>query len=545
VHDTVTLAAGGAQSAGGVHAGVMSSSAGCGGLVKVEACFARGFAGLQVLGHLSETCRGGRERAKVALEKLGLMFPPQRIMVSVAPADLRVEGTHLDLALAVSLALLVSGRRPRVNPERWLFAAELALDGTVRPVRGVVSMAMEAIAAGAEGVVVASENHAELKVLGAMGALEGLRCVGAGSLAEVLAWLFADGAVPEEAREKEASHQDRLQDESQARQGWRDFDDMTLSPELERVALAAATGGHNLLMRGSPGTGKSMLASRLPSILPLMPRHVHIECMRVHSLSRESLPRTLLAGLPPFRAPHHQASAAALLGAGDSPGEMSLAHGGILFLDELPEFRRDLLEALREPLETGEIRVSRARHKLNWPAEFILVAAANNCPCGWFGSKRQRCRCPTPRLLAYWHRLSGPLLDRIDIHCNMPESTPPRLLLGGASRSSQTRRLADCVAEARARAARRNGAIGVRLNREIPPKDLAVMTGLSTDSLEQILAVTLPSTVSMRASVRMIRVARSLADLEAREKISSDDLAVAWTWQAEASAKERGEHLSD
>jgi magnesium chelatase family protein len=269
--------------------------------------------------------------------------------------------------------------------------------------------------------------------------------------------------------------------------------------------------------------------------------------MRIHSSYTERLSPGLLAGRPPYRAPHHQASAAAVLGTADVPGELSLAHGGVLFLDELPEFRRDLLEALREPLETGEIRVSRSKRKSVWKARVILVAACNNCACGWYGSPRKRCRCPLPSVLAYRQRLSGPVLDRIDMHVNVPEpmtrSASLFLHLAAGQRAGQTARMREKVRAAQERATRRNAAFGTRFNSQLPAQYQVAASGLASGAFEALVNQRLPRAASTRSLIRCLRVARTLGDLADSPSIREEDLATAWAWQAEPAAAARGEQL--
>jgi magnesium chelatase family protein len=326
-----------------------------------------------------------------------------------------------------------------------------------------------------------------------------------------------------------------------------DFDDMVLQPGIELAVLVAASGMHSLLLRGSPGTGKSMLAARLPSILPDLDPLEHVEAMRIHSTFTEKLPDAILCGRPPYRAPHHQASAAAVLGSAEMPGEISLAHGGVLFLDELTEFRRDLLESLREPLETGCVHVSRSRRKVVWSARIMLVAACNNCPCGWFGSSRRVCTCGAARRTAYWSRLSGPILDRIDLQVNMPEPDEATaaifLRLARSSVPSKTKELAARVLRTRARAAARNVRFGVLSNRDLPAHQLVGASGLEPGEFARAVNATFPRAASSRAVLRALRVARTLADLDESETIRNGDLEQAWAWQAEAAARQRGETL--
>jgi magnesium chelatase family protein len=279
-----------------------------------------------------------------------------------------------------------------------------------------------------------------------------------------------------------------------------------------------------------------------------MEQQHHLEALKIHSSHVQSLPPDLLAGVPPFRAPHHQASAAAVMGLPDTPGELSLAHGGILFLDEFPEFRRDLIEALREPLETGRVSISRARRKIVWNCEITLIAACNSCPCGWLGSKRRKCVCPTPKILAYRRRLSGPILDRIDLHVNMMEDMQSRsdlfLQLQGMKDSkhlSQTEDLGEQVFRARQFARERNRAFGLCYNRDLQADHLIAASGLASSTFQALVDTVIPSSSGKRSVIRSLRVARTLADLDERAAIEKEDLQQACKWLADACAKERGD----
>ena len=344
-------------------------------LVTIECTTTSGFAGVQLVGNISDLCRDGKERAKTVLENLGFKMGHKRILINFSPADCRKEGNHFDLPLAISLAGLLSSKEAVHDPKDWLFAAELGLDGSLRPTRGVVPLILTALEQGLKGVVIAVENAEEMIALKQVAQLHGrnFRYLCFQRLEEVLQWMFDDLAPPE----LEPENLTPLQTMNL------DFDDMFLDGRLERLAVCFASGRHSLLLRGSPGCGKSMFAQRLASLLPTLPGATHLDCLRIHSLVADRIPASILRGLPPFRQPHHTSSPQALLGTAEQPGELSLAHGGILFLDELPEFRRDLLEALREPLETGHLFVSRAHKKQRWQSKVQLVAAVTqNFLCG-------------------------------------------------------------------------------------------------------------------------------------------------------------------
>ncbi len=504
-------------------------------LMRIESGFTRGFAGMQLLGNTSEVCRSGKERARVALEGVGIAIPPQRVVVNLTPADLKTDGSHLDLPVAVSLALLLSESSPKEQPDRWLFAAELGLAGELRAVKGAISFAIAAMAHGLRGIVVAAENAAEIAVLNGLTPSSELEVMGFRDLKSVLAWVFGRSDRPR--IEMSAHRQEGPQPAN--------FDDMILDPKMELAAITASAGMHSLLLRGVPGTGKSMMATRLASILPDLEASQLIETLRAHSIMSERLPPSLLAGRPPYRAPHHQASAASLIGTADRPGELALAHGGVLFLDEFPEFRRDLLEALREPLELREVRIARSKHRVIWQTSVVLVAACNNCPCGWFGSSRRECFCSQAKIAAYRHRISGPILDRIDMHLNVTESrTNSADLLVGLSARPQgavTASMKARVQRARQQANARNEAFGCVVNRDLPATMIVAASGLTSTAFAATVNEVIPRSASNRSVLRCLRVARTLADVHGRETMCLWDVAQAWQWQAEEAAHERGE----
>lgn len=278
-----------------------------------------------------------------------------------------------------------------------------------------------------------------------------------------------------------------------------------------------------------------MFAMRLPAIFPPMGDQEHLEAMQIQSTQTERLPTSLLAGRPPFRHPHHQASAAALMGTPEAPGEISLAHGGILFLDELPEFRRDLLEALREPMESGEVQISRSRRRAAWRSRCLIVAACNNCPCGWLGSERRECFCGTQKIMQYQQKLSGPVLDRIDLHVRVVP--PPQGLshlfhqLAQGDMAGKTAVMREKVQELRERSHHRNRSFGVRYNRDIPTRSMVEASGLPERDFIVMLERYGQQGASHRAAVKTLRVARTLADLRGAIKIGDEDMEKAWQYQ--------------
>jgi magnesium chelatase family protein len=425
---------------------------------------------------------------------------------------------------------------PQVDLESVLLVGELGLDGSLRPVKGAISYAIAAVRNGFQSIVVSSANLPELAVLRRfeLPHLSQLKVIGFDHLKEVLEWLWTNAA----------SAGRMLADSSTAVAGVdpkiSNFDDMVLTGEQELAAQVAAAGLHSMLLRGVPGTGKSMFAQRLISILPSMEKRQHLEALCIHNTVTERIDPALLAGIPPFRAPHHQSSTSAIIGSVEMPGELSLAHGGILFLDEFPEFRRDMVEALREPLETGTVQVSRVHGKVSWYAHATLVAAANDCPCGWHGSKVRRCTCASTAVIAYRNRLSGPILERIDMHVNFVE----RRLSGdeflrqitGAGATGRTARMRQKVLTARDRARLRNRAFACQVNRELRAPDLLKASGLKDDEFSKLVKAVIPPTASNRNLVKALRVARTIADLREESAIDLADLHQAWSWQSEIHA---------
>ncbi len=484
-------------------------------LVTIECTTTSGFAGLQLVGNISDLCRDGKERAKTVLEGLGFKMGHKRILINFSPADSRKEGNHFDLPIAISLAGLVAGKPVVHNPNDWLFAAELGLDGRLRPSRAAVPLMLTAMENGLKGAIFAAENAAEIRALMQVSKLhsKNFQYYCFERLEEVLAFVF-DGVKP---------FVDPGDEEEFVPVKVKNFDDMYLDDRLQRIAVCFAVGRHSLLLRGTPGSGKSMFASRLPSLLPRLAANIHLDTLKIHSLMGEKMSSSILHGIPPFRQPHHTTNPHAVLGTGTQPGELSLAHGGILFLDELPEFRRDLLESLREPLETGTVHVSRAQSKSTWKSNVQLVAACNNCPCGFHGSRKQVCLCSTQKVLSYANRMSGPLLERIDIHFRMPELKPSQL---AELRPNQSQHLQERVEIGRGFMYERWG--DSRANCEASMEEILESSGIAGQRKGALLERLEESQVSSRSLLRVLRVARTLADMDQNHGLD-------WSYISEAS----------
>lgn len=464
--------------------------------VAVEVHLANGLPAFNLVGLPDAEVREARERVRAAILTAGLEFPPRRITVNLAPADLPKSGGRFDLPIAVGL-LAASGQVPPSVLADHEFHGELGLDASVRPVRGVLAAALAARREGRRVVVPRANAHEALRV--------GAQTVPIASLAELVAWLRG---------KREPAPLPPLE-EAPPRPG-PDLAEVKGQAGARRALEIAAAGGHSLLLYGPPGTGKSMLAQRLPGLLPPMTEEEAIETAAVWSSDGRFTPQHWR--VRPFRAPHHSASPAAIVGGVGGggavrPGEISLAHGGVLFLDELPEFERRVLEALREPLETGRVAVARVKERVEYPARFQLVAAMNPCPCGYLGDPSGRCRCTPAQIERYHAKLSGPLLDRIDLWVEVPRLLPETLAAAAPGESSAQVRAR--VLAARERQLARQGKENARLS----GSELETHGRAGEPALALLGRAMARLDLSARAYHRILRLARTIADLAGHETI--------------------------
>ena len=477
--------------------------------VSAECFLSGGLPAFDIVGLPDAAVREARERVRAAVKNCGAKFPVSRITVNLAPAGQKKAGTVYDLPIFVGL--LAASRELPPPPQDAAFIGELSLTGALRGVTGVLPMALAARKAGIRQLFVPAENAAEATLA------DGLTVYGVADVAALAAHLRGEAPLSPAPVWVPAAED----------VGLPDLRDVMGQENVKRALEIAAAGGHNLLLIGSPGAGKSMLAKRLPSILPDMSRAEALESSGIWSVAGLTDPGHPLLTRRPFRSPHHTASAAALTGGGPAlrPGEISLAHNGVLFLDELPEFHRDVLEAMRQPLEDGEVTVARSGGTLRLPARFQLVCAMNPCRCGWRGHPTHRCTCSDREVEKYVEKISGPLLDRIDLHVNVPSVEYEAMRRRETPESSAD--VKQRVDAARAIQTARFSGTEVACNAQMTPAMIGRFCRLSASGEALMQSAFSQMALTARSHDRILRVARTIADLDGSKEICPDHLAEA------------------